>query len=503
MDRLWKDVTQYKMYVTGGVGARHAGEAFGDRYELPNASAYCETCAAIGLGLWAHRMNLLHGDTQYADVLERVIYNGFLSGVSLDGEKYFYVNPLESGGGHHRQPFYGCACCPTNVVRFVPSIPGYVYATDDKGLYVNLFVAGKAEVTVDGTKVRIEQKTRYPWDGRVELTVTPEKPVEFAVNVRFPEWCRDDRPAIGFPGADEGPPTKENGYARIRRTWKAGDKITVNLPMKIQRIEAHPLVEADRGRVAIQRGPVVYCFEAVDNGGRAQNIILPTDPKLDAEFRPDLLGGVTVITGVDRKGRKITAVPYYAWDHREPGGMLVWVRQEGKDRQPKTDDPSWRGKLYRPLDPSTLGPPEPWGTMDLAEPSASFCAGNNDLSAMNDQLEPKDSCDHTIPRFTWWDHRGTKEWAQYDFEEPTKVSAVSVYWFDDERIKRHCRTPKSWKLLYRSGKEWKPVAAKGPFGTELDKYNRVEFEPVQTDALRIEVQLKPTWSGGILEWKVE
>jgi DUF1680 family protein len=502
MDRLWKDVVLCKMYVTGGIGARHEGEAFGDRYELPNASAYCETCAAIGLALWAHRMNLMTGEAQYADVLERLLYNGVLSGVGMDGKTFFYVNPLESGGGHHRQPFFSCACCPTNVVRLVPSIPGYVYATGQDSLYVNLYVAGKATVTVAGTKVEIQQKTRYPWDGKVELVLKPEKPATFAVHLRDPEWSRDGSARLAFSWMTETKPEMAKGYTVIRREWKAGDEITLTMPMEVQRIEAHPLVKADLGRVAIQRGPMVYCLEAVDNGGPVRNIVLPADPKFQAEHRADLLGGVTVVTGVDRKGRKITAVPYYAWDHRAPGEMVVWVRQEGKTRAPKTDDPAWKDKLYRPLAPASLGPAEPLTLMESAEASASY-QGIGAISALNDGLEPKDSCDHSIPRFTWWNHLGTKEWVEYGWDEPRKVKAASVYWFDDERVKRHCRTPQSWRLLYKDGAAWKPVAAKGEFGTAPDKVHRVEFEPVETTALRIEVQLKPQWSGGILEWKVE
>ncbi len=272
--------------------------------------------------------------------------------------------------------------------------------------------------------------------------------------------------------------------------------------MPVKRIEAHPAVEADRGRVAVQRGPVVYCFEGADNGGRTLNIMLPQDPEFQTEHRADLLGGVNVITGLATKDRKITAVPYYAWDHREPGEMVVWVRQEGKSRKPKSDDAMWSGRLYRALDPSTLGPAEPLGLAESAEPSASF-AGVGTISALNDEAEPKNSCDHDIPRFTWWNHLGTKEWVQYAWDEPRRVKAVEVYWFDDERVKRHCRTPQSWRLVYKDGDQWKPVVTKSEYGTAPDKYHRVEFEPVETKALRIEVELKPNWSGGILEWKVE
>ncbi len=502
MDRLWKDVTLYKMYVTGGIGARHAGEAFGDRYELPNSSAYCETCAAIGLALWAHRMNLMHGDSHYADVLERVLYNGFLSGVALSGDKFFYVNPLESGGSHHRKPFYPCACCPTNVVRVLPSLPGYVYATGEDGLYVNLYVAGKVEVTIGGVKVHVEQKTRYPWDGSVELTLRPEKPAEFAVSLRMPEWAEGKMVSLIIADREGQKGDAHQGYLAVRRTWHPGDTIRLELPMDVERIEAHPAVVADRGRVAVARGPIVYCFEGVDNEDRVRSIMLARDPELRAEHRADLLGGVTVVTAKTRDGSRATAVPYYAWDHREPGPMIVWVRQDGKTRKPKLDDPAWQGKLYRTLDPSTLGPSEPLTLTEAAEPSASF-VGNGTIWALNDELAPKDSCDHTIPRFTWWNHLGTKEWVQYTWDEPRTVKAVEVYWFDDERLKRHCRTPQSWKLLYRDGKQWKPVETEDELGTDLDKSHRVEFTPVKTTALRIEVQLRPRWSGGILEWNVE
>jgi len=277
----------------------------------------------------------------------------------------------------------------------------------------------------------------------------------------------------------------------------------LNMPMEIRRIEAHPRVEADRGRVALQRGPIVYCLEAVDNGGPVSNIMLQHDAQFATEHRNDLLGGVTVVTALARDGRRITAVPYHAWDHREPGEMIVWVRQDGKSRTPNVDDPSWEGKLYRPMDPAKLGPSTPLTFLETATVTASHCNGSDSVTALNDQVEPENSTDHNVARLTWWDHVGTAEWVQYAFESPQKVSAVEVYWFDDERRKRDCRAPQSWKLLQKDGEQWKPVDGATEYGTELDKYNRVTFTPVETTALRIEVQLKPKFSGGILEWKVE
>jgi uncharacterized protein len=352
MGRLWQDVTQRKMYITGGIGALSEGEAFGKDYELPNESAYCETCAAIGLALWAHRLNLMHGDAQYADVVERVAYNGILSGVGMDGRKYFYVNPLASDGKHHREPFFDCACCPPNVARFLASLPGYVYASGDAGVYVNLYVAGTAQIPLGENTVTLTQETQYPWDGTVRITVDPNTPGRFTVALRIPAWCHAAKIAIN--GKAVAPVVMEKGYAMVRHQWQSGDVLTLALPMPVERMEAHPRVKADIGRVAVVRGPIVYCFEAVDNGGRAKETVLARDPKFAVEHRNDLLGGVTVVTAFAADGRKITAVPYYAWDQRAPGEMVVWPRQEGMPTAANADDPTWKGKLYRPLDPASL-----------------------------------------------------------------------------------------------------------------------------------------------------
>jgi hypothetical protein len=343
----------------------------------------------------------------------------------------------------------------------------------------------------------------------VRLTLdTPKRTGSFQLNLRIPEWCDGAKISLNgkqlpVKGETLSPLRMVGGYANICRYWDPGDVIELDLPMEIRRIEANPRVKANMGRVALARGPLVYCFEGCDNDGRVRNIVLDHDPKFSAHERSDLLGGVTVIEGRARGDRTVTAVPYYAWDHRDPGEMLVWVRQDGKSRSPQIDDPAWQDKLYRPLDPATLGESEPLAPIEMALPSTSHAHGSDAVSALNDQVEPKDSCDQTIPRFTWWDHKGTTEWVQYDFDEPVKVSAVEVYWFDDERINRHCRTPQSWKLLYKKGETWQAVANPSAFGTEVDKYNRTTFDPVQTSALRIEVQLKEQWSGGVLEWKVE
>lgn len=341
MDRLWHRVVLEKMYITGGVGARREGESFGAPYELPNDSAYCETCASIGLALWNQRLWQLHGDSKYFDVVERAMYNGILSGVALSGDRFFYVNPLASNGGHHRQEWYGTACCPTNIVRFIPSIPGYIYGESEDAIWVNLYVAGEATAKTKSGNVTIKQETRYPWAGDINITITPEKPVTLAVHLRVPEWCYGANLKLNHKAFDDAERAK--GYLVIRSEWKPGDQLQLDLPMPPRQVEAHPNVRADHGRLALQRGPLVYCLEAVDNDGGVFDLAIPREAKLEAEMQPDLLRGIVTITADgltaperDWQGtlyqtaapagpRKITAIPYYAWDHREPGEMEVWI----------------------------------------------------------------------------------------------------------------------------------------------------------------------------------
>jgi len=351
IDRLWDNIVGKKMYLTGGVGARDTSEAFGSAYELPNASAYTETCAAIGNALWQQRLFLLHGDAKYVDVLERVMYNGLISGVSLDGMSFFYQNPLESAGKYGRSDWFEVACCPPNITRFLPSVPGYVYATRDNVLYVNLFIGNAATVDMKGQKIGLKQETRYPWDGAMKISVEPEKPAEFAVYVRIPGWAMN-KPVPSdlykfLDNNDEKPTLKVNGsvvafdmdkgYARIKRAWKKGDVIDLNLPMPVRRVVAHAAVKDDTGKVALQRGPIVFCAEGSDNGGLALNLILPDDAKISEEFRPDMLKGVVVLKGkalaaaksadgkiVSTREQDFLAIPYYAWANRGASEMEVW-----------------------------------------------------------------------------------------------------------------------------------------------------------------------------------
>ncbi|MGO9201070.1 MAG: glycoside hydrolase family 127 protein [Limisphaerales bacterium] len=497
--RLWENMVQRRMYVTGGLGAVAGHEGFGPDYTLPN-DGYLETCAAVGAGFFHHNMNLAFAEARYADELERVLYNGILSGVSLKGDTYFYENPLEAGKNRTRWAWHGCPCCPPMFLKIMGALPGCIYAQEEGAVYVNLFIGSRATLTVNGAKAVFQQTTRYPWDGAIRLSVQPEGETEFAINVRLPAWCEEPRltvngnPLVTFE--------KVRGYARLQRKWRRGDGIELSLPMPVQRIKAHPKVEADLGRVALQRGPIVYCLEAVDNGGHVRNLVIPPEAQLSADHRADMLGGVTVIRGLAAAVHRaawpdtlylpapgvpgvthveFTAIPYFANANRQPGEMRVWMAEAANQAEP--------------LPAPTLA--------SGATPSASHCWQNDSVSALNDQIEPAASDDTKIPRFTWWDHRGTREWVQYDFDRPEKVSAVEVYWWDERRIKAHCRVPQSWRLLYQTGGQWKPVAGASAYTTEMDRFNRVTFDAVETKALRIEVQLQPEWSGGLLEWRVE
>ncbi len=348
IDKIWENVAYKKLYITGGIGARAEGEAFGENYELPNLTAYNETCAAIANMMWNYRLFLLHGEAKYLDVFERTLYNGFLSGVGLSGNEFFYPNPLESTGDHKRSPWFDCSCCPSNVVRFLPSLPGYVYAVKDKEIFVNLFIQGKGKMSLDGNSVSITQDTNYPWDGLVKISLEPKRKSRFAINVRIPGWAQE-KPVPSdlysyFYKIGEQVNLKVNGkeqeimldkgFAKLACVWEKGDVIELNVPMPIRKVVAHKKVKDDVGKFCLERGPIIYCAEGIDNGGKVLDLILPKDGELSPVHRNDLLNGVTVLTGQafvqagnqanEKKPQVFTAVPYYAWAHRGQGEMKVW-----------------------------------------------------------------------------------------------------------------------------------------------------------------------------------
>lgn len=366
--RLWEDVVGRKLYVTGGIGSTGEYEAFGAAYDLPNAKAYAETCAAVGNAFWNQRLFELSGDAKYIDVLERSAYNGILSGVGLGGDRFFYQNPLESSGKYERSSWFEVACCPANIARFLPTFPGCVYATSGDVVYVNLFVSSTARFELAGRWLEIVQETKYPWDGGIKMVVNPARPGEFTVMLRIPGWARN-QPLPGdlyrFLDKNDQPVrlkvnrkpvdvAVDRGYVRLRRKWRAGDLIELDLPMPIRRVVANDLVKEDSGRASLERGPIVFCAEGIDNLGRVLNLVLPDEVKLSHWFRPDLLGGVAFITGrataVDgaaagagsaKKTQEFMAVPYYAWANRGMGEMAVWLPRSEAALKPPLHPPGY------------------------------------------------------------------------------------------------------------------------------------------------------------------
>jgi DUF1680 family protein len=350
--KIWANLVNEKMYLTGGIGASGGNEGFADPYVLPNMSAYCETCASIGDIFFNHRLFLLHGQSKYIDILEKTLYNSMLSGVSLSADRFFYPNPLESNGQHLRQAWFGCACCPSNVVRFVPAIPGYVYAVTDKELYVNLFISNDANITLGKRKLSITQKANFPWDGKVEILVNPETSSKFTLKIRIPGWAQNEAIPGGlykFTDQDTEPVILKvngevselklmDGYAAISRKWRSGDRVEVEFPMAVRKIIADERVKEDKDKIAFQRGPVIYCAEWPDNNmGNVLNLVLKNDATTTTEFIPSLLEGTQVIktSGFQtRRGRDgkdellgvvpVTLIPYALWNNRGAGQMMVW-----------------------------------------------------------------------------------------------------------------------------------------------------------------------------------
>jgi hypothetical protein len=443
-------------------------------------------------------MFLMTGDAKYADVLEREVYNGLLSGVSLGGDRFFYVNPLGSKGRHHRVPWFDCSCCPTNIVRYIPGMGERAYAYRDNDIWTVLYMSSTATIPLKNGKVKLTQETNYPWDGKIKIKIEPEKSFFFQLHLRIPGWCRSVRSIKGngwvlWDESHLGARVSGPQFVMKGREWKAGDVVEVELDMPVERVYADPHVKADVGRIALQRGPIVYCLEGVDNGGSVRNLCLPKEAKLSATFDRNLLGGVSVVSGeamaVSRSGERLEtkpavfrAVPYFAWDNRDPGQMIVWIAEEPQHVELPGED----GVLV--------------GGVRIR---ASHLNSTDTLEALNDDEVPKSSKDHDIRRMTWWDHRGTVEWLSYRTEKPRKISAAKVYWYDDTGI-GSCRVPSEWRLLWLDGNEWKPVNLREgqQYGTKVDQFNKVSFEPITTQELRLEVKLKAGYSGGVLKCRV-
>ncbi len=509
IDRIWDNIVSRKLYITGGIGATSSGEAFGANYELPNMSAYCETCAAIGNVYLNHRLFLLHGDAKYYDVLERSLYNGVISGISLTGGAFFYPNPLESMGQHQRQAWFGCACCPSNVCRFIPSVPGYFYKTKGRDLYVNLFGGNVATLEVNGKRVKLEQETSYPTSGDIAITVSENRAGQFRMLVRIPGWLWHLAvPSDLYAYADYQPMTYsvslngqtvsgelEKGYLAIDRKWKKGDRVEVHFDMTPRIVSAHEAVKADVGRVAVERGPLVYCAEFPDNDFDLGSVLLNQKPTFAEAQQTMSVEGVShtfcalqtdcQTLNFDDSGaltaeaRRLRLIPYYAWNHRGPGRMLVWLPQQLRATSPAM--------------PPSLA----------SQSRVSASTETPSLTAVQDRLVPKDADDRSIPYYHWWPKKATTEWLQYDLPAQSTVSQSSVYWFDDSPW-GGCRVPQSWRILAKDADgEWQPVVALDEYPTRRGARNTVHFQPVTTTAVRIEVRLPDDNSAGIMEWEIE
>lgn len=506
IDAIWENIVSKKLYITGGIGATSNGEAFGKNYELPNMSAYCETCAAIGNVYVNYRLFLLHGQSKYYDVLERTLYNGLLAGVSLDGGNFFYPNPLASNGQHQRQPWFGCACCPSNICRFIPSLPGYIYAVKDKNVYVNLFLSNTATLNVAGKKVNIAQQTGYPWNGDINVIVNGNKAGTFTLKVRIPGWVRNqvvpsnlyeftDGKRLGYTISVNGETMSEkvdsDGYVCLTRKWKKGDKVSIHFDMEPRTVRALNLVEADCGRVAVERGPIVYCAEWPDNDFDITTTLLNQNPAFQVIEKSDLLYGITQLKtaaqslayGSDgrltTKDVELTLIPYYAWCHRGSGKMSVWL----------------------PQDMEAASPAKPAALADKSKTTSSSKVAA--ISALNDRLVPKDANDRSIPYCHWWPKQASTEWLAYEFPTATTVQSSTVYWYDDGPW-GGCRVPQSWKLYYKNtAGEWTEVQGADHYTVMKGVANTVNFEPVETTAVKLEVVLPSDNSAGLYEWSVK
>lgn len=355
---VWEDVVYRNMYITGGIGSSGSNEGFSNDYDLPNENAYCETCASVGMVLWNQRMNLLTGESKYIDVLERSLYNGALDGLSLSGDRFFYGNPLASKGKYERSEWFGTACCPSNIARLVESLGNYIYAKSSDAVFINLFVGSNTSINLQKGKVQLQQQTNYPWNGAVQIAVAPEHAMKFRLQIRIPGWAQNEPvPGKTYKYSDtsqdtftinvNGKPASfkmESGYAVIDRAWKKGDVIALNLPMAVRRIIAIDSVKQNKNRVALQRGPLVYCFEHADNGGKAMNFFVPEKTVFTSQYNDTLLGGIITLqayapvvrlagdgNSVVTENKKIVAIPYYSWANRGAGEMQVWIPQKAED----------------------------------------------------------------------------------------------------------------------------------------------------------------------------
>lgn len=513
LDHIWGNIVNTRMHITGGLGAVHGIEGFGPNYELPNAHAFNETCAAVGNVLFNYRMFLLHKDAKYLDVAEVALLNNVLAAVNLEGNKFFYVNPLEADGKYPfnhgtagRAPWFGTACCPSNMARLVPQVPGMTYAHDEQDLYITFYAESQTSLTMQGTRVEIQQRTAYPNDGKIELVVVPERSTRFRILLRIPTWVGDrfvpgelyryvDDSSETIRLSVNGKPIEvevQNGFATIDREWKANDQVLLQLPMPLRVNECHPAVEANRGRLAFTRGPFVMCAEGLDNGGATQRFIVPktaTDSAkvkaIDTEFG-SFIQLVTACEALNHEGQvepaDLALTPYYAWNNRGTSSMTVWF---------PTD------KQHAVFDPHQL-PRE----SIFASIKASHTSDLDTISAIGDGQEPQWSSGKKVPRWTSRPQLGQPQWIEARFHTAKKVRSIGVYWMQD---RQDVWFPEDWSLEVETDGKWKPfeLYTTDRYETRANQYNVVHpAAPLTCDGIRILMTPKEDSCVGILEVQV-
>lgn len=515
LDRIWGDITNTRMHITGGLGAVHGIEGFGPQYELPNADAFNETCAAVGNVLFNYRMFLLHKDAKYLDVAEVALLNNVLAAVNLEGNRFFYVNPLDADGKYPfnhgtagRAPWFGTACCPSNMARLVPQVPGMTYAHDDNDLYITFFAESRTVVELNGTRVNVKQKTAYPNDGEISIAINPEKPTKFRLRLRIPTWAQDrfvPGELYRYADSDTAPITVsvngnrieaaiEKGFASIDREWQAGDRVVLNLPMPVRVTECHPGVKANTNRIAFTRGPFVLCAEGVDNGGATQRFFFEKEPDTtDAEVRAtriesgsfiqaDIAAQAVTKSG-DKKSTKLVLTPYYAWNNRGFSSMTVWFPTRSN---------------MAVYDPHAL-PKE----SVFAEIKASHTAAEDTITAIGDGHVDEWSSGNKVTRWTSRGQAGKDQWVIGRFRETKSIRSVGVFWMD--RWQGDVKLPKEWSMEVEQDGEWIPfeLYTTDRYDTRANQFNVVHpAAPTKCDAIRIKMAAREGTAVGIIEVQV-
>ncbi|WP_258104079.1 glycoside hydrolase family 127 protein [Marinoscillum sp. MHG1-6] len=512
MISVWEDIVGSQIYLTGGVGATGSNEGFGGSFDLPNYTAYNETCSSISFVLWSQRMFQLTGESRYLDVLELTIYNALNAGLSLSGDHYFYPNPLESRKNVERTPWFGCACCPPNLSRFYNSLSGLFYGQKGNDIYITQYAASQTSIQQklkngQTSSVSIRQETNYPWDGKISLQIDPEKALAFTIYMRIPGWAQGQTVPLDLymvSNQSSEPisikingkmvqPRLEKGFIVISRKWKKGDLIEMDLPMEIHKIRANEKVESDKGRFALKSGPLVYCLEGKDQeDDRILSLLVPDTVSVMKKFDEQLFGGIITLNfngylvsekinenEAELEKLELKAIPYFMWANRGKDNMLVWL-------------------------PYTLS-----AAREIAQPSLAYLSSvdasegvKGQIQKIADQYEPQSASDHESSFVHWWPQFGTTAWLKYEFPQEEQVGTARIYFFDDEDINGGCRIPKSIDLKYLENGKWRSVYVPDGINIVKDGWTEIQFEPVKTTTLKLEMTFQEGVSGGVHEWGV-